>query len=738
MALQDSFLDEDTKILHPRRLRGKKLFLAWLVWFFGTTFYIGALGYFIPAELSTSRSGRVDPKFEIRQNKNGAIYFRNLPDESGIGEDCLLTHIQTSHHTYAVQPGWSIYRTRRLWYGTVGSVVDLVFQCPNQPQIKILPVTLSEDLNIALTQLGWSYKEYDRFIFGLDLTFILITAGVGLLLAWRKPYDWLALYASLTLIAMATSQSLLLQQATLGTNWHFILFGPPLALVHFSFYIFPDGKLPARWAIVPAICMIAYYLLRMAFQWSGLAKEIDLGFYFFEIGILSYRYRKTTSPIERMQIKWVIWGFGLAVAGVFLPILIHESQLWELTNTKELSTILWEFFLQPITKLSVGIPAVTLVIAMLRTGLWRIDYFISRSTAYGVVVIGLGLSFIVGLWGLTQIIRQLEIDLWFLYLVIGFLLFFLILGFVPARRLLQGWVDKTLFGIRIPYMAEQPHLPRLEFARPIFSAYKDLTLIGSGGMSEVYRAWHESERQMVAIKILARNLPSHLDYRTRFLREASLLKSFEHPNIIHIFEYGEIDDTPYLVMEYMDGGSLSEFLHRNSTFTLQQALPMLSALASALDYIHARGILHRDIKPQNIMLKGSQPVLMDFGIAKRLNNTISRTPADLLGTVNYMSPEQIQADPEIGVASDLYSFGVLAYQMLTGQLPFRYNNAGAVLLAHINQPPPNPCEINPHLPPMAGIAIQRILAKQPALRFASAGEFVEALQRAAINVPASA
>ncbi|GAB4498464.1 MAG: hypothetical protein OHK0052_11880 [Anaerolineales bacterium] len=738
MSFQDSFLDdEDTKILHPRRLRGKKLFAAWTVWLFCVIFYIGSWYYFVPNQLRESHSGRLSANFQLIQNQNGTISFLNMWRDDKNGEKCTLTQIKTESGTYDVPLNATVYQVRHHWYDKIGNTVHLLFQCAGEDELRVFSTILSKDLDRALSNLKWSYKEYDRFIFGLDLVFIVVTAGVGFLLAWRKPQDWLGLYASLTLILMAVSQSLMLQQAALGLDfWHFILFGPPLALVHFSFYIFPDGKLPARWAIFPAAIVIIYYLARMAFQISGWAKEIDMGFYIFEIGILSYRYRKSTSPIERTQIKWVIWGFGLAVFGVFVPIIIHDSIFPLFSGAESWKTILWEFFLQPINKLSVSIPAITLVISMLRTGLWRVNYIISRSTAYVAAAMSLGLIFIFMLWSFTRIAESLSLNkLPFYFVVILFL--FLLFGFKPIRQWLQGWVDRVFFGIRIPYMAEQPQLPRLEFRQPIFSSYSGLTLIGSGGMSEVYRAWHESERQMVAIKILARNLPAHLDYRSRFLREASLLKSFEHPNIIHVFEYGEIDDVPYMVMEYMDGGNLGDLLSKSPLMLLEQALSMLGALASALDYIHARGVLHRDIKPQNIMLKAGQPILMDFGIAKRLYNTLSKTPADLLGTVNYMSPEQIQADPEIGAASDLYSFGVLTYQMLTGQLPFRYGNAGAVLLAHINQPPPNPCEINPQLPPMLGFVVQRMLAKQPDQRFPSASAFINALQQAQINAPAA-
>lgn len=736
MQANSANVDEDTRILNPRRLYGIKLFLAHIVWWGGTVFFLAAFVLLGIPEIQKARSGK--PEITLTRNSRGEIVIASVQDNSPITPGDVL--IEINH--IPVQKGMSVYQARRLWMGKIGEPIELKLRAANG-SIYTVTVIRSPKLFNVLQKFGWTQATYDTVILLLDITFIVVTVGIGFILAKRKSEDWLALYASLTLILMAVNQSQLLQQAALGLPlWHFVLFGPPLAMVHSSLYIFPDGRLFARWTIIPIAIVVAYFILRMMLQWSGLTIQIDLLFYLFECGLLYYRYRHTTSPIERVQIKWVLWGFGLAIAGVFIPMLVQNYIFPLFPNIEEAQMLWWVIFWQPIHKLSVAIPAITLVIAMLRTRLWQVDYFISRTVAYGIVLFFISAMLVIILLIFSKVMVAFTPA--FNYWLIAFLVLPLLLYlFRPVRRNIQKWVDQKFFGIRVPYLGGHPQLPRLEFECPAFSNCSQLSLIGHGGMSEVYSALYGGEKQKVAIKILARNLPNHLDYTTRFLREASLLKSFDHPNIIRIFEYGEIENVPYMVMEYIEGGDLGQYLLQHTVLTWQQAEPILAGIASALDYIHARKVIHRDIKPQNIMLQRTsngqiRPVLMDFGIAKRLYGTLLPTPADLLGTIHYMSPEQIQADADTDSASDLYAFGVMTYQLLTGELPFRQKNAGAVLLAHINQPPPNACNVNPALPSLAGFVIQRAMAKQPSERFESAGAFFDALNQAMHTAPAKA
>jgi serine/threonine-protein kinase len=265
----------------------------------------------------------------------------------------------------------------------------------------------------------------------------------------------------------------------------------------------------------------------------------------------------------------------------------------------------------------------------------------------------------------------------------------------------------------------------------LFSGYRDLALIGRGGMAEIYRAEHPTLKRKVAIKVLLPNLAEDEQFRKRFMREAKTLAELEHPNIVKLFDYGEENDLYYMVMEYLDGANLSAHLKQNGPLPLSRTIEILQDVASALDYAHKFGLIHRDVKPSNVMLDSGmnspRAVLTDFGIAKNSDAYTSITASAVLGTFDYIAPEQIQTATDVDYRADIYSLGVMTYQFLTGTLPFKRPGTGALLLAHLSAPPPDACDLVPGLPHHTGAAIQRAMAKKPADRFASAGEFVAAL-----------
>jgi serine/threonine protein kinase len=227
------------------------------------------------------------------------------------------------------------------------------------------------------------------------------------------------------------------------------------------------------------------------------------------------------------------------------------------------------------------------------------------------------------------------------------------------------------------------------------------------------------------------------DFNKRFAREAEMMARLKHPNIINIYDYGEQDGLPYIVMEYLTGETLSSILKSRGHLSLDESLPLLRDLASALDYAHAQGIVHRDIKASNIFIEPittpanghtHRAVLMDFGIAKILNAQTSVThPGDIMGSFDYIAPEQIQETSTVDGRADIYAFGVMVYQMLTGELPFKRNNLSALMMAHLHQPPPDPCMIVSDLPENTCAALQRAMAKKPEERFTTASEFASAL-----------
>jgi len=221
-------------------------------------------------------------------------------------------------------------------------------------------------------------------------------------------------------------------------------------------------------------------------------------------------------------------------------------------------------------------------------------------------------------------------------------------------------------------------------------------------------------------------------FRQRFRREAQVVSKLEHPNIIRVFDAGEQDGKYYMVMEYLTGQDLDKFMQANGCLPLSQALPLVQQIAAALDYAHAQGFIHRDIKPSNVLLDTSnnhlRAILTDFGIAKIVNSqTVMTRTGIVIGTLEYISPEQIQESALVDGRADIYALGVMVYQMLTGELPFKHHSPGALLIAHLNQPPPDLCASAAGIPERVGQAVRRALAKKPEERYPTASEFFAAL-----------
>ncbi|TMD25432.1 MAG: serine/threonine protein kinase, partial [Chloroflexi bacterium] len=215
-------------------------------------------------------------------------------------------------------------------------------------------------------------------------------------------------------------------------------------------------------------------------------------------------------------------------------------------------------------------------------------------------------------------------------------------------------------------------------------AYRVLERIGRGGMATVYRAYHPALDRYVAIKVLPDFFADDPDYRERFQQEARSVARLKHPNILEVFDFGSEDGIAYLVLELVEGGTLADRLGK--PMDLRDAIDVLEQLAGALDHAHQHGILHRDIKPSNILLRADgTPVLADFGLAKMAGSLRRLTGSGtVMGTPEYMSPEQA-ADEPLGPASDLYSFAIVAYEMLTGRVPFQGDTPAATLLSHVTE-----------------------------------------------------
>jgi serine/threonine protein kinase len=261
--------------------------------------------------------------------------------------------------------------------------------------------------------------------------------------------------------------------------------------------------------------------------------------------------------------------------------------------------------------------------------------------------------------------------------------------------------------------------------------YQILEEIGRGGMAVVYRAYQPSLNRHVAIKILPPQLGLDQQFVERFQREAQAAAGLRHPNIVVIHDVGHQEGVYYIVMEYLEGQTLRELVEREGPLPQERAIRITEQIASALDYAHQRGFVHRDVKPANIFVsEGDRVTLTDFGIAKAASETQHLTRTGMLvGTPEYMSPEQAEGG-RIDHRTDLYALGIVLFQMLVGRVPFRGTTPHAVLHAIIYEPPPPPRELNPNLAPATEDVIMRAIAKEPDRRFQRASDMVSALKSA--------
>jgi len=229
--------------------------------------------------------------------------------------------------------------------------------------------------------------------------------------------------------------------------------------------------------------------------------------------------------------------------------------------------------------------------------------------------------------------------------------------------------------------------------------YHLLDVIGDGGMARVFRAEDARLGRVVAVKILHRHYLAQPEFVRRFEQEARLAAGLSHPNIVAIYDVDRQGDTYYIVMECVEGGSLKGLIARDAPLPLSLAAAIMRQLGQALDAAHARGVVHRDIKPENILLTPSHDVKVgDFGIARALTSPAQTATGMVMGSVSYFSPEQAQGKPATA-ESDLYSSGIVLYEMLTGRLPFAAGNPVATAMQHITQEPAPPRAIVPALPP---------------------------------------
>ncbi len=441
-----------------------------------------------------------------------------------------------------------------------------------------------------------------------------------------------------------------------------------------------------------------------------------------------YRYRFHATLTQRQQFKWLLWGLMVQIGMIAILQTLRLVAVrfgGEAPHTSLIGSI----------TLTIGglVVCISLILAITRYGLWDVDLTINRSIVATGVTIILVIVF-AGMFVLSQAILQTifgenrrDIAIGIAGIAIGGL-------FNPVRHRVRTFVDRRLYGFRFDLNQLERHQDKADIDNPgaltgkILGGYKLLDVIGRGGMGEVYKG--VADNTYVAVKVMNTTHSLNLSSRHRFRREGKL--NLDHPNIIKTLAYGEEDDIYYMIIEYINGQTLKELLIQQQKLVLSDLHPHLFDLADAIDYAHSKGFIHRDIKPSNIMFqhmgtgKPQKIMLMDFGVAKNMDDTDSLTGSAAVGTIDYMAPEQIKDAAEIDHRADLYALGVVVYELLCGTLPFK-GNVAQVLFAHMNQPAPDIRQFNADLSLDVAIALQRMLQKDPDDRFQSATEFVQAL-----------
>jgi hypothetical protein len=615
------------------------------------------------------------------------------------------------------------------------------------------------EILLALQSLGMTVNFYATYQTALAILLMVGCTTAGLIIFRFKSDDWVALLAAFTLIGMGANafKPLYLSNTAIDskTPAEFMM---AIILVSQMLlcYTIPDGKFPQRWMKYAVVFWFLWLMISVfwksfplnLFNWSGNGFTIyllaELTMLLSGIYALIFRYTHSNNPIKREQLKWVVFSLAVAVL-VGLGCTFFLEFFGRTSPSAELILVV-NMFTQTISVLAQLSVPTAMVFSILRYRLYDIELVINRSLIYGLLAVFLASVFGVVLFGLQALFKALTgqenpptIDI-----VLASLAAFSL--FKPTLNVLQNFVNRKVFGIEVDVKDVDQRNARLEKASHLPShlvtsvgGYKDLQLIARGGMGEIYKAAHPTLNRAVAIKLLSVYFKDDSAFNKRFAREADLMARLRHPNIITIYDYGEQDGLPYIVMEYLTGETLSQVMKDRERVPLAESLPLLEDLASALDYAHDQGVIHRDIKPSNIILEPMttsargqtlRAILMDFGIARFMTeNTMLTASGDVLGTADYISPEQAHGTAELDRRADLYSFAVVTYQLLTGHKPFERNNTWALIRSHLEEPPPDP-RLHVDMPEIAAQALLKALAKKPEERFASVGEFVAELRRA--------
>jgi predicted Ser/Thr protein kinase len=586
-----------------------------------------------------------------------------------------------------------------------------------------LPVTGFEPF---LTPFGLDGAFLAGYITVVNLLTYLPFVSMGLNVFARKSDHLITLLASLAMLLMGATFVTREIDAPV-----FYMLAALLALAFF--YTFPHGHFTPRWTL--GLLIVQLVIDGLFIQPRLLAGENLLSYTRLLILFLPplllqiQRYLHLPASVQRQQIKWAVFGMTLALLGFTFPAILF-ALVPPSTEQPGVLLLLYWLFGYPLRNLLLCAMPVGIGLAVLRNRLYDIDLVLNRSLVFGAVTLLLALVFILAAAVRYLVLRVIAPEQTLMLMTFSAVVSGLV--FNPLRRYIQGIIDRRVFGLRfnLHELHAANDLPAIEhsgfYTGRTLDGYHIRDVLGKGGMGEVYQAVTDDGR-VAAIKILASELAQQPEFRLRFQREADMTQRLQHPNIVRLYGSGEDNGVAYLALEYVAGGTLKDHLQQHERLTITEAATMLQPLADALDYAHTQGIVHRDLKPSNIMLKNAHdgtlhPILMDFGVAHLRDATTALTGSGAIGTIDYMAPEQILEARKVGEQADIYALGVMLYEMLTGEKPFKGAPA-QVMFAHLQQPAPDPRDLVGEMPRHVAKAIQRAMAKDPSERFASAGEF---------------
>jgi predicted Ser/Thr protein kinase len=595
----------------------------------------------------------------------------------------------------------------------------------------------------GLARIGLSPTFYIAFQVGTRVLFGLISFSVAALIFWRRSDDRMGLLMAVFLTTFGAAFAQVSGSWVAWDNRSLIYWAATAiawigwAMICGILTVFPDGKVPFRWLHAPIMMQVLVSTIWNFGDGTPISAEnwpplLIGGVVIFEVvsGVYAarWKYLHTLSPSQRQQTKWPIIGIVLATTiygTTFLtPLIFPQAQ------TDSAAAVLDGLYSSSAGFALILIP-LTLTFAILRYRLWDIDFFINLSLVYSAATAAIVALF----FGVSVILQSVlgSQQLGIALVVSGAIA---ALAFNPARRQAQHWVDRLIYRLNFDLNEIAAAQITLKFKHPgaltgrRLGIYDVLGVLGKGGMGEVYQG--QCGGKQVALKVLPEDLARQTGLLRRFEREAEALAKLKHPNIVKILDSGVSEGISYIALEYIEGQDLSAYLRKHKRLDIDTARRLIRDCAAALDYAHQHGYVHRDIKPSNILLRmGADDtplgaILSDFGVAKMEDAPSDLTNTGAIGTIDYMAPEQIMIAKAVDKRADIYALGIVLYEMITGERPFR-GHSGQVLFGHLHQPPPDPRKIVDTIPSPVACAIMQAMAKEPDDRYGSAGAFAGAL-----------